>query len=251
MDNTPQCIFGFHPTAVRIENVVDTVLRQIRSLDDGVGLLVTPNIDHIEQLRKNRLFRSAYENAEIVLCDGFPVHYYALAKGLEVHRITGCELVNCLFSRTEFLVSHRLFFVVDSERTKAAIKRWALELDFERRVMVHVPPFGFDADAEASAELVREIRGHSTTILIMAVGAPRSEIFVESHRHLLPSCWAICVGQAVKAFFGIVTRAPPVVRGLHAEWLWRLLQEPRRLLPRYMRAAIGFTCAVLVDFRRS
>jgi len=251
MDNTSQCIFGFHPTAVRIEDVVDTVLRQVRSLKDGVGLLVTPNIDHVAQLRKNQCFRNAYENAEIVLCDGFPVHYYALAKGLRVHRITGCELVNRLFSRSELLLGHRLFFVVDSERTKAAIKRWAHELDFEEQVMVHVPPFGFDADASTSAELAKIIRGHATTILVMAVGAPRSEIFVESYRHLLPSCWAICVGQAVKAFLGIVTRAPPVVRVLHAEWLWRLFQEPRRLLPRYVRAAVSFTCAVLVDFRRS
>ena len=74
------------------------------------------------------------------------------------------------------------------------------ELDFEQRVMIHVPPFGFDVDEKASAGLVHQIRGRSTTLLVMAVGAPRSEIFVESHRHLLPSFWAICVGQAVEAF---------------------------------------------------
>lgn len=74
------------------------------------------------------------------------------------------------------------------------------ELDFEQRVMVHPPPFGFNVDEKASAELVHQIRGRSTTLLVMAVGGAHSEIFVESHRHLLPSFWAICVGQAVKAF---------------------------------------------------
>ena len=55
--------------------------------------------------------------------------------------------------------------------------------------------------------LAEAIREHATTVLIMAVGAPRSEIFVESYRAVLPPCWAFCVGQAVKIELGLVRRA--------------------------------------------
>jgi N-acetylglucosaminyldiphosphoundecaprenol N-acetyl-beta-D-mannosaminyltransferase len=113
--------------------------------------------------------------------------------------------------------------------------------------LTHVPPFGFEKDAIWTAKLADEICSHSTTLLIMAVGAPRSEIFVNQYRTSLPACWAICVGQAVKTVFGIVRRAPRSVRRLHAEWLWRVAQEPRRLLPRYASATTIFLASVFWD----
>ena len=94
------------------------------------------------------------------------------------------------------------------------------------------------------AELIRE---HRTTLLIMAVGAPRSEVFVDSYRAVLPPCWAFCVGQAVKIELGLVRRASPLWRSAGMEWLWRMIQEPSRLSKRYVSASIGFSVAVVED----
>jgi N-acetylglucosaminyldiphosphoundecaprenol N-acetyl-beta-D-mannosaminyltransferase len=197
------------------------------------------------------MFRDAYANAEVILCDGFPVHYYALARGHEVYRVTGCELVKRVLNKPSLLIFHRLFFVVDTERTARAVNEWADKSCLAVEVMTHVPPFGFEADAGWSAKLAEEIRLHSTTLLMMAVGAPRSEIFVDRYRNSLPPCWAICAGQAVKAFLGITQRAPVIIQRLHAEWLWRVAQEPRRLMPRYMASIISFISAVFCDLRPS
>jgi N-acetylglucosaminyldiphosphoundecaprenol N-acetyl-beta-D-mannosaminyltransferase len=95
--------------------------------------------------------------------------------------------------------------------------------------------------------LAGAIRAHGTTLLIMAVGAPRSEIFVDTHRALLPPCWAFCVGQAVKIELGLVKRASSRWQAVGLEWLWRLLQEPSRLAKRYATATIGFGRAVVED----
>jgi len=230
---------------------VRVILARKRSAQEGVGLVVTPNIDHIAQLRRNPAFSHAYANAEMILCDGFPVHYYALARGLAVNRITGCELLKRLLEKPERLFLHRLFFVVDGERTARAVHEWAKRSCLGGQVATHVPPSGFGADATGLAKLAGEIRAQRVTLLIMAVGAPRSEIFVDQHRTLLPPCWAICVGQAVKTFFGVTRRAPRLVQRLHAEWLWRIVQEPRRLLPRYIGAGVGFVRGVFWDLRKS
>jgi N-acetylglucosaminyldiphosphoundecaprenol N-acetyl-beta-D-mannosaminyltransferase len=88
-------------------------------------------------------------------------------------------------------------------------------------------------------------------LLIMAVGAQRSETFVDRYRNLLPPCWAVYVGQAVKAAFGIVQRAPYWTRLMHAEWLWRAADEPGRLVPRYFRASLGFVAATVEDIWKS
>jgi N-acetylglucosaminyldiphosphoundecaprenol N-acetyl-beta-D-mannosaminyltransferase len=208
---------------------------------------VTPNIQHIAQLRRNPDFRRAYAEAEIILCDGFPVHYYARARGHVVYRITGCDLLKRLLDKTGALRRHRLFLVVDSKQTAQAVNDWAGRSGLRHQVATHIPPFGFEKDAVRSAKLADEIRSHSTTLLIMAVGAPRSEIFVNQYRTSLPACWVICVGQGVKTLFGIVQRAPIFVRHLNAEWLWRIVQDPRRLLPRYASAAIAFVACVFSD----
>jgi N-acetylglucosaminyldiphosphoundecaprenol N-acetyl-beta-D-mannosaminyltransferase len=208
---------------------------------------VTPNIDHIAQLRRNPAFRHAYTEAEIILCDGFPVHYYARARGHTVNRITGCDLLKRLLEKPEPIRRHRLFFVVDSQRTAQAVNEWAERSGLRHEVVTRVPPFNFEKDGTWSTKLADEIHSHSTTLLIMAVGAPRSEIFVNQYRTSLPACWAICVGQAVKTLFGIVQRAPMFVRRSHAEWLWRVVQEPRRLLPRYASATIAFVAGVFWD----
>jgi N-acetylglucosaminyldiphosphoundecaprenol N-acetyl-beta-D-mannosaminyltransferase len=84
-------------------------------------------------------------------------------------------------------------------------------------------------------------------VLIMAVGAPRSEVFVDTYRAVLPPCWALCVGQAVKIELGLVRRASSTWQSIGMEWLWRMLQEPSRLTKRYATASVGFCCAIVED----
>lgn len=134
---------------------------------------------------------------------------------------------------------------MDSGATAHAVSGWGERNGVNTNVTV--PPFGFERDAEYCTWLARSIRAHRTTVLIMAVGAPRSEVFVDAHRALLPPCWAFCVGQAVKIELGLVRRASSTWRSVGLEWLWRVFQEPSRLTKRYATASIGFGFAVIED----
>jgi N-acetylglucosaminyldiphosphoundecaprenol N-acetyl-beta-D-mannosaminyltransferase len=213
--------------------------------DDGVALVVTPNIDHIATIRRSVPLARAYRNATHIVCDGWPVQAYARWCGLRVERVTGCEITTELMQMAPRSPMQRLFFVVDTLETQRAVCDWAARQGVASAV--EVPPFGFDRDAGYCARLAEAIREHKTTVLIMAVGAPRSEIFVDSYRSVLPSCWAFCVGQAVKTELGLVQRASRRWRSVGMEWLWRMLQEPSRLGKRYMSASIGFSFAVVED----
>jgi N-acetylglucosaminyldiphosphoundecaprenol N-acetyl-beta-D-mannosaminyltransferase len=213
--------------------------------DDGVALVVTPNIDHIATIRRSIPLARAYRNAAHIVCDGWPVQAYARWCGLRVGRVTGCELTAELMQMVPRSGTQRLFFVVDSPATERAVGDWAAR--HAVACAVKVPPFGFDRDAGYCARLAEAIREHGTTVLIMAVGAPRSEVFVDTYRAILPPCWAFCVGQAVKIELGLVRRASPIWRSVGMEWLWRMIQEPSRLGKRYMSASIGFSFAVVED----
>jgi N-acetylglucosaminyldiphosphoundecaprenol N-acetyl-beta-D-mannosaminyltransferase len=216
-----------------------------RGAGDGVGLVVTPNIDHIAVIRRSPALARAYRNAERIVCDGWPVALYARLCGVRVDRVTGCEITAELMRMAPFPAWQRVFFVVDSKPTREAVEHWAAHNGVPAAVAV--PPFGFERDAAYCDGLARQIAAHATTLLVMAVGAPRSEVFVDTHRDSLPPCWAFCVGQAVKIELGLVRRASPGWQAAGLEWLWRLRQEPGRLARRYVTAAYGFCAAVIED----
>ncbi len=233
-------IFGLNITGGDAADVARHVVR-VRPV--RVELMVTPNIDHIVHLRRNAAFARAYRRAAIVVCDGFPVRYYAGLCGIPVQRVTGVDILERLMSGP--LYGHRLFFVVDSEATARGIHSWARQ----RAIVVKtaVPLVMFERDEKQCRGLIRQINDHDTSILIMGIGAPKSEIWIDTWRTSLPACWALCVGQATRIACGLTKRAPILVRRLNCEWLWRVCQEPRRLWRRYLRGFLLFPLAIVED----
>jgi N-acetylglucosaminyldiphosphoundecaprenol N-acetyl-beta-D-mannosaminyltransferase len=235
--------FGLQFTTQSASEIAHAAVHQ--RPDDRVELVVTPNIDHIAMMRRLPALARAYQGAARIVCDGWPVQLYARFCGILVARVTGCEITSQLMRMASYPPGHRMFFVVDSLATEQAVQSWAA-----RRGLVcqtAVPPFGFERDPRFCASLAASIATFGATVLVMAVGAPRSEIFVDSQRAVLPDCWALCVGQAVKIELGLVRRASSTWQSAGMEWLWRLLQEPSRLAKRYAMAAIGFSVAVIED----
>jgi len=249
---TPQStrtIFGFSPSELSFEAVVDLILEKSLRHEDGVQLVVTPNIDHVAQLRQNEAFRAAYAGARLILCDGFPIHYWAVLNGIRAHHITGCDLTTALMRAPDLAQQHRLVFLVDSQTTADVVKSWATKRGIGGKTGTLVPPFGFVDNEAWCRQAIETIQDFAPTLLFMAVGAPQSEIFINRYRDGLPTCWAMCVGQGVKIELGLIRRAPLMVRLLHAEWLWRMMQEPRRLGPRYAAASKAFLKSIIEEWR--
>jgi N-acetylglucosaminyldiphosphoundecaprenol N-acetyl-beta-D-mannosaminyltransferase len=239
-------IFGFVPSALD-EAAAAARIAGPPPVGAGASLVVTPNLDHIVQYRRNPAFRAAYRRAAIILCDGFPVHYYARLRGHPAHRVTGSGLIARLMHAPD--PAARLLFVVDRPETARAVETWAHTHGIADQVATSIPPLGFITQPSACEHLASAIARHRPTLLVMGVGAPQSEIFIDRYHNALPDCWALCVGQGVKMALGLVRRAPPVVQTLHAEWLWRLIQEPRRLAGRYGLGAFRFAGAIVADLR--
>jgi N-acetylglucosaminyldiphosphoundecaprenol N-acetyl-beta-D-mannosaminyltransferase len=142
---------------------------------------------------------------------------------------------------------HRLFFLVESQETKAAALSWADNIGMAKQIAIAVAPPELDSDMIGQAILVRRIKEAAPTILVVTLGAPASELFVHRHLNALPPCWALCVGQALRVELGLARRAPFAWRKLGLEWLWRLRHEPRRLVGRYASALAWFPIAILRD----
>ncbi|GBQ59556.1 glycosyltransferase [Komagataeibacter swingsii] len=248
MINIDKKVFGLHFDMLTERGVASMVLSTVCKPDDGVQLVVTPNIQHISLLEKNEDFRRAYASARIVTCDGFPLYYYARMRRVPIiGRVTGRGIVEALLADPARLASQRLFLVVPDQETQNAVVSWAGRNGLTHAVRTIIPSCGFvDNDAECR-QLAHEITQFAPTILLLCVGAPQSEVFVGRYRALLPACWALCIGQGVKVALGLVRGAPRWVQAANLEWLWRILQEPRRLAWRYAVSAAGFLRAMCKD----
>jgi N-acetylglucosaminyldiphosphoundecaprenol N-acetyl-beta-D-mannosaminyltransferase len=243
----PKRPFGLTLSKASARDIARAAVGDRRGPQDGVGLVVTPNIDHIAIIRRSAAMARAYANAACIVCDGWPVQLYARLCGDRLPRVTGCEITSELMRMAPYAPWQKFFFVVDTEATAGAVRDWAARNHLPDACATIIPPFGFEKDAAFCATMAQTIAAHGTTVLVMAVGAPRSEIFVDTHRALLPPCWAFCVGQAVKIELGLVQRASRKWRSVGMEWLWRLFQEPSRLARRYATATVGFSAAIIED----
>jgi N-acetylglucosaminyldiphosphoundecaprenol N-acetyl-beta-D-mannosaminyltransferase len=236
--------FGLRFAPGTAADVAARVLRP-RAPGAGTGLVATPNVDHIICLRRQPDFARAYARAEIVLCDGAPLRAYAWLCGCPVRRVTGCDLAAAVLEGCD--ARQRPFFVVDTKATEAAVRVWAAARGLAGQTAIHVAPRGFDRDPQHGHGLAQAVRAHAATILLMGIGAPRSEVFADSWREQLPDCWVLCIGQGVKTALGLVARAPAALRLAQIEFVWRICQEPRRLAGRYARGAVLFPVAIIED----
>jgi N-acetylglucosaminyldiphosphoundecaprenol N-acetyl-beta-D-mannosaminyltransferase len=241
--------FGLSISTATAQDIAYAALRERRGTAEGVALVVTPNIEHVANLRRSKELARAYAGAAVVVCDGWPVQRYAKIRGLDVQRVTGVEITARLMRAASYSPWHRLFFVVDSDATRARLVAWANDRGITGQVSVFVPPFGFIDQDRVCHEMADAVARHGTTLLLMCVGSPRSEVFVDSYRAFLPPCWAFCIGQAVKVELGMFPAAPHTWQRIGCEWLWRLVHEPKRLAWRYTASPFGFAMAIIDDLR--
>lgn len=82
--------------------------------------------------------------------------------------------------------------------------------------------------AEEEAQVVDLVRAADADILLVAMGAPKQELFLFQHGSELGARVALGIGGSFDVWSGRANRAPEWARDLKVEWLWRLLQDPKR-----------------------
>lgn len=98
---------------------------------------------------------------------------------------------------------------------------------------------GFDGAADEEAAIAA-INGSGADILIVAMGVPRQDIWLERNAHRLAPQLCLGVGALLDFMAGRVRRAPAAVRRARMEWAWRLAMEPRRMAGRYLVGNVTF-----------
>jgi N-acetylglucosaminyldiphosphoundecaprenol N-acetyl-beta-D-mannosaminyltransferase len=192
---------------------------------DKFHLLVTLGTEMVMNAQVNAPFQEIVERADIVVPDGIGLVLAARLAGLDApERVTGVELVHDLVAYGK---PETRFFFYGSAPGVAETAAENLKDQVHDFRCVGIKD-GFVQDAEEVLQAIEETKPH---ILFVALGSPRQEMFLSTHRERLEKSGVrvgIGVGGSFDVYAGKAERAPKIVQNLHFEWLYRLWKQPSR-----------------------
>lgn len=196
------------------------------------GFVVTPNVDHFIRYADDAAFQNYYGDAAYVLLDSrFLARLLKLFKGLSLPVCAGSDLTLRLFKQVIAPTDRILMIGGSAEQAAKVRERFGLQ-----NLQHHNPPMGFIRDPQAVAQCEHFITAHSPfRFCFVAVGSPQQEILAQRLKQVgTARGLVLCVGASINFITGEERRAPMWMQRSGIEWLYRLLQDPRRLAKRYL-----------------
>ncbi len=139
-------------------------------------------------------------------------------------------------------------FLLGAKPGIAARAQQLVNAEAGREVVVgaYGPSMNFINDPAECDEAVNTINRSGATVLIVGLGAPKQEIWIDRHRHRLPQIKIYMgVGATIDYEAKAVKRAPRWMTQNGLEWVYRLTTEPRRYWRRYWRTLEFFKLVAL------
>jgi N-acetylglucosaminyldiphosphoundecaprenol N-acetyl-beta-D-mannosaminyltransferase len=228
--------------SLRMHEAVEKLRSWIDAGDGPCRYVVTPNVDHAVMYDENPKLRAAYEQASLVLADGFPVVVASRLLGRPLpERVAGSDLAPALFDSAKEEAPLRVYLLgaapgVAERAGRNIVTRWpAVAI-----VGTYSPPLGFERDEKENAAIIERVNAARADVLVIGLGAPKQELWIAAHHEKLNARTALCIGATIDFLAGEKKRAPRWMQRFGVEWLHRMLSEPRRLLKRYARDAVIF-----------
>jgi N-acetylglucosaminyldiphosphoundecaprenol N-acetyl-beta-D-mannosaminyltransferase len=179
--------------------------------------------------------RAALINSTLTVPDGMPLVWAANMLGEKLdNRVYGPELMSRYSDRCAES-GHRVWLY--GGRDQGSLVQLALSI--RRRhpgvkiVGGYSPPFR-DLTEEEETALAAQINAHKPDVLWVGIGVPKQEKWMARMRERLDVPVMCAVGAAFDFHAGRISQAPNWMQERGLEWTYRIAQEPRRLLPRYL-----------------
>lgn len=231
---------------VEVDNLTKTEL--LEKFQEGV--LITPNVDHLIKLQKDKDFFELYRKAEYVTVDSKIVQLALKFLGTPVKEvITGSGFFPSFYEYHRNNESIKIFLLGAAPGVAdEAMRKINGKVGREIVVGAHSPSFGFEKNKQECDAIVELINSSSANVLVVGVGAPKQEKWIYSYKSKLDNIKIyLAIGATIDFEAEKVKRAPVIVQKLAMEWLYRLVKEPRRLWRRYIIEDMPFFKLVLMQ----
>jgi len=180
----------------------------------------------------NSNFEKIVNNADLTTPDGMPLaKAIQLLYGFRQDRVSGMDLVNDLLEISE--KCEKTIFIYGLSQRTLDILIQKINRQFPKlRIDSYSPPFRELCLYEKN-EIINKINHFNPDFVFVALGCPKQEIWMAEHKDKIQSCM-VGLGGALEVFAGLKRRAPKYMQDYSLEWLYRLIQDPKRLWKRYL-----------------
>ena len=218
---------------IAVTDMETTVRRIEEHLDDWRGeYICVANVHTTVTAHDDPSYRAVQNGAVIALPDGGPLSQYSRRKGFaQAARVTGPDLMKEMLR--ESAQKHYRHYFYGSTQETLDILREKITRNYPGAVIAGMvsPPFR-PLTEEEDAAAVAAINEARPDFVWVGLGAPKQERWMASHQGRVHALM-LGVGAAFDYEAGNIRRAPRWMQRCNLEWLYRLLQDPKRLFKRY------------------
>lgn len=218
----------------------ETVQRCTKLIECGRPVQhVVLNAGKVVMMQDVPALRHVIGQCTLVNADGQSVVWAGRFLGRAVpERVAGIDLMDCLLGQAECNGWPVYFLGARQEVLDVCVRR--LRERYPRLVVAGSRNGYFDDDSTIS----REVRESGARLLFVGIPSPRKEFFLAEHLHELGPVFAMGVGGSFDVIAGLTRRAPLWMQRTGLEWLFRFIQEPRRMWRRYLLGNLRFVAIV-------
>ena len=232
-------MFGVAMDALTMEETVREIDRRLKAGNFTQHVVV--NVAKLVQMQEDDALAAAVRSCDIINIDGAGVVLGGRLIGLEIpERVAGIDLFERLLAHAE--KSGRSVYLLGA--TSEIIAR-TVSIVRSRYPKLKLAGFHHGYFWDDEDKVVRGIRQSGADMLFVGIASPLKEKFIERWQDDLGVKFAMGVGGSFDVVAGKVRRAPLQMQRLGLEWLFRLVQEPRRMWKRYLVTNTKFLVMLL------
>ena len=222
-------LFGIPILAVTMSEILNVLGKQIEKKEPiQIGVV---NAAKVVNMHRDKSLKEDVLSSDIILADGAAVVLASilLRKPLP-ERVTGIDLMYELFKQGSGL-GYRVYCLGATEAVSKTIED-KIKLDYPGLILAGRHNGYFSSEEEEP--IANEIAESQADILLVAMTSPKKENFLARWSNIInvPICHG--VGGSFDVMAGKVKRAPILWQKMGMEWLYRVIQEPRRMWKRYL-----------------
>jgi N-acetylglucosaminyldiphosphoundecaprenol N-acetyl-beta-D-mannosaminyltransferase len=240
---------GVRVDAVQIPDVVVRMEEWI-ARRDGCHFIAVTGMHGVMEAQHDPGFKDVLNAADLVVPDGMPLVWLSRVHGHALRRrVYGPELMLAFCEQTSANAYRHFFYGGKPGVAEKLAKMLTQRFPGICVAGTYSPPFR-PLTAEEDEEVVALINAAAADVVWVGLSTPKQERWMSEHRNCLRAPVLVGVGAAFDIHSGVVRQAPRWMRENGLEWLFRLLQEPRRLWWRYLGYGSEFVFSVLLDSLR-
>lgn len=236
-------------TNINVTNMDKTIRYITEHLEELKGnYICVSNVHTTVMAFRDEYYRTIQNSGAMALPDGQPLSIVSRARGYRnAERVPGPDVMPKIFQLSE-KKGYTHYFYGSSANTLGELKKVLLASYPDLKVAgMYSPPYR-ELTPEEDEKIIEQINAAHPDFVWVALGAPKQEIWMYQHRERIHSLM-IGVGAAFDFIAGTVKRAPMWMQRLCLEWVYRIMQDPKRMLPRYLSTNFTFLYHVHREMR--